>query len=139
VPLESTAILKAGFAAGALESMSQNAGSATSGREDRPAMRRAPIRRFSDIIVHRALLHEIGAADDPLPEDLSDLAEHVSGREREIAEIECLADDICLAWLLERVLFEHGWDESFEGEITGVIPSGLFVRFGDVFEGLLPA
>jgi Tol biopolymer transport system component len=46
------------------------------------AIRRTPIRRFSDIICHRALLREIGAADDPLPEGLSDLAEHVSGRER---------------------------------------------------------
>jgi ribonuclease R len=99
----------------------------------------SPIRRFSDIIVHRALLQEIGAADDPLPEDLNDLAEHVSGREREIAGIEYLADEICLAWLLERVLFERGWDEPFEGEIIGVIPSGLFVRFGEVFEGYLPA
>jgi ribonuclease R len=99
----------------------------------------SPIRRFSDIIVHRALLAEIGHGDDPLPDDLTGLAEHVSAREREIAEIEYAADDICLAWLLERVLFERGWDESFEGEITGVIPSGLFVRFGEVFEGLLPA
>jgi hypothetical protein len=40
-------------------------------------MRQKPIRRFNDI-VHRALLREIGAADDPLPEHLGDLAEHVS-------------------------------------------------------------
>ena len=46
---------------------------------------------------------------------------------------------ICLAWLLERELFERGWDEPFDGEITGVIGSGLFVRFGDVFEGYVPA
>ena len=84
-------------------------------------------------------MREIGQGDDPLPEHLGDLAEHVSGREREIAEIEYRADDICLAWLLERVLFEPGWEESFEGEITSVIASGLFVRFGDVFEGYLPA
>jgi ribonuclease R len=98
----------------------------------------SPIRRFSDIVCHRALLREIGAADDPLPEHLGELAEHCSDREREIAEIEYAADDICLAWLLERELFERGWDERWVGEITGVIPSGLFVRFGDVFEGYLP-
>jgi ribonuclease R len=98
----------------------------------------SPIRRFSDIIVHRALLRELGA-DDPLPEDLGSLAEHVSEREREAADVEYMADDICLAWLLESTLFERGWDEPFEGEIIGVIPSGLFVRFGDVFEGFLPA
>ena len=37
------------------------------------------------------------------------------------------------------MLFERGWEEPFEGEITGLIGSALFVRFGDVFEGMLPA
>ena len=32
-----------------------------------------------------------------------------------------------------------GWEEAFEGEVTGLIPSGLFVRFADVFEGFVPA
>jgi ribonuclease R len=99
----------------------------------------SPIRRYPDLVVHRALLREIGASDEPLPEHLGDLAEHTSAREREAAQLEYVADDICLAWLLEATLFERGWDEPFEGEITGVIPSGLFVRFGDVFEGYLPA
>jgi ribonuclease R len=99
----------------------------------------SPIRRYPDLVVHRALLRELGAADEPLPPDLDNLAEHASAREREAAELEYLADDICLAWLLERVLFEHGWDAPFGGEIVGVIPSGLFVRFGEVFEGYLPA
>ncbi len=99
----------------------------------------SPIRRFSDLICHRALLRELGVSDEPLPEDLGSLAEHVSAREREIADIEHAADDICLAWLLNDTLFERGWDEPFEGEITGLIGSGLFVRFGEVFEGYLPA
>ena len=60
-------------------------------------------------------------------------------REREAAQVEYLADEICLAWLLERELFDRGWEEPFEGEIVGVIGSGLFVRFGEVFEGFLPA
>lgn len=99
----------------------------------------SPIRRYPDLIVHRALLRELGAGDDPLPEHLGDLAEHTSAREREAAEIEYAADDICLAWLLDAQLFERGWDEPWDGEIAGVIPSGLFVRFGGVFEGYLPA
>jgi ribonuclease R len=37
------------------------------------------------------------------------------------------------------VLFERGWVDPFEGEIIGLIGSGLFARFGDVFEGFLPA
>jgi ribonuclease R len=99
----------------------------------------SPIRRYPDLIVHRALLHELGASDEPLPTDLAALAEHTSAREREAAQVEYLADEICLAWLLERELFERGWEEPWPGEITGVIPSGLFVRFGDVFEAYLPA
>jgi ribonuclease R len=99
----------------------------------------SPIRRYPDLVVHRALLQELGAADEPLPEDLAALADHTSGREREAAVIEYLADDICLAWLLDAQLFERGWNEVWPGEITGVIPSGLFVRFGEVFEGYLPA
>jgi ribonuclease R len=98
----------------------------------------SPIRRYPDLVVHRALLQEIGQGDDPVPEDLDDAAEHTSTQEREAAQIEYRADDICLAWLLEDVLFERGWETVFPGEITGLIGSGLFVRFGDVFEGFVP-
>jgi ribonuclease R len=98
----------------------------------------SPIRRYPDLVVHRALLRELGAADEPLPDDLGELAKHTSERERTAAQIEYQADEICLAWLLDSVLFERGWDEPFEGEIIGLIGSGLFVRFSDVFEGYLP-
>jgi ribonuclease R len=99
----------------------------------------SPIRRYPDLIVHRALLRELGQGDDPSPEDLAALAEHTSRQERAAAQIEYRADEICLAWLLERQLFDRGWEEPFAGEIIGVIPSGVFVRFGEVFEGYLPA
>jgi ribonuclease R len=99
----------------------------------------SPIRRYPDLVVHRALLRELGLADDPLPGDLQGLAEHTSAREREAAQIEYLADEICLAWLLERRLYEEGWETVWDGEIVGLIGSGLFVRFGEVFEGFLPA
>jgi ribonuclease R len=89
--------------------------------------------------VHRALLQEIGQGDDLVLDELPELAEHTSTREREAAKIEYLADEICLAWLLDRLLFERGWDEIWDGEIIGVINSGVFIRFGDVFEGFLPA
>jgi ribonuclease R len=98
----------------------------------------SPIRRYPDLVVHRALLEEVGQGDDPVPEDLDQAAEHTSLQEREAAQIEYRADDICLAWLLDEVLFERGWESVFPGEITGLIGSGLFVRFGDVFEGFVP-
>jgi ribonuclease R len=98
----------------------------------------SPIRRYPDLVVHRALLRELGAGDEPGPADLDGLAEHTSAREREAAQVEYLADELCLAWLLDATLFERGWDDPFEGEITGMISSGLFIRFGEVFEGYLP-
>ena len=99
----------------------------------------SPIRRYPDIVCHRALLRELGLADDPPPEALDDAAEWASGREREAAQAEHAADAICLAWLLDRRLFELGWEANFDGEVTGAIGSGLFVRFDGVFEGYLPA
>jgi ribonuclease R len=98
----------------------------------------SPIRRYPDLVCHRALLRELGLGDEPPADDLDELAEHASARERAIAEVEHRADDICLAWLLEAVLYERGWESAFSGEITGVIASGLFARFGEVFEGYLP-
>jgi ribonuclease R len=99
----------------------------------------SPIRRYPDLVVHRALLHELGLSDDPAPADLEALAEHTSVREREAAQVEYLADEICLAWLLEDELFDRGWEAEWEGEIVGLIGAGLFIRFGVVFEGFLPS
>jgi ribonuclease R len=99
----------------------------------------SPIRRYPDLVVHRALLRELGLSDDAGPADLDALAEHTSAREREAAQVEYLADELCLAWLLDETLYERGWDDPFEGEIVGLIGSGMFVRFGEVFEGFLPA
>jgi ribonuclease R len=99
----------------------------------------SPIRRYPDLVVHRTLLRELGLGEDPAPQDLEGLAEHTSVREREAEQVGYLADELCLAWLLEAELFERGWEDPYEGEIVGVISSGLFVRFGEVFEGYLPA
>jgi ribonuclease R len=99
----------------------------------------SPIRRYPDLVCHRALLRELGVSDEPLPEELHELAEHSSAQERAATAIEYRADEICLAWLLADRLYELGWEAAFEGEIIGVIDSGLFVRFDEVFEGYVPA
>jgi ribonuclease R len=98
----------------------------------------SPIRRYPDLVVHRALLRELGVDDEPPPADVGALGERLSAVEREGATVERRADAMCLCWLLEARLFEAGWEATFEGEIIGVIESGLFVRFGTVFEGYLP-
>ena len=99
----------------------------------------SPIRRYPDLVVHRALLRELGQGDDPPPADIEEVAQQTSETERAASDVEYRADEICEAWLLERTLFERGWEEPFPGEVIGVIPSGLFARFGEVFEGFLPA
>jgi ribonuclease R len=104
----------------------------------------SPIRRFPDLIAHRALLSALGAGEDePERAEVREAGWWCSERERDSMRIERDADKVCASFLLERELFEHSWSRQFEGEISGTIPAGAFVRFGgelaDVYEGFLPA
>jgi ribonuclease R len=98
----------------------------------------SPIRRYPDLLVHRALLGELGLAPAPTTTNLADWAEHCSVTEREAAKIELKADDIVLAHLLRRRLDEGGWQESvFEGQILSLTRRGMFVLFERLFQGYL--
>jgi ribonuclease R len=104
----------------------------------------SPIRRYPDLIAHRSLLSAIGAGEEaPRAEGLAEVAAQCSERERDATRTERDADSICASFLLERELFERGPDTRFEGEVSGVVGAGAFVRFGgalaDVYEGFLPA
>ncbi len=103
----------------------------------------SPIRRYPDLIAHRALLSIIGDGEEaPTRQDVAGLGEHCSDLERESMKAERTGDDICLAFLLQKELFEQGWDHTFTGEVSGVVGAGAFVRFGgeksDAYEGMLP-
>jgi ribonuclease R len=98
----------------------------------------SPIRRYPDLICHRALLSAIGAGEDTVrASDLETAGEWCSARERDAMGIERNADNVARAFLLERKLFEeHAFHQAFAGEVTGVISAGAFIAF-DGFEGLL--
>jgi len=99
----------------------------------------SPIRRYPDLVVHRALLSVVGAGDEaPRRADMPETGAWSSARERDAMAIERLADRVARAFVLERELFEGGWDRAFDGEITGLIGAGAFVRFGSGHEGMLP-
>ncbi|HEV2059788.1 MAG TPA: RNB domain-containing ribonuclease, partial [Solirubrobacteraceae bacterium] len=99
----------------------------------------SPIRRYPDLVAHRALLSAVGGGEEaPRRSDLEEIGAWSSARERDAMGIERMADRIARAFLLERELFEQGWDREFDGEVTGLIGAGAFVRFGGGHEGLLP-
>jgi ribonuclease R len=103
----------------------------------------SPIRRYPDVVAHRALLQGLGIDDAAMPaHELDEVGLLTSASERAAMQIERAADDVCLAFLLERRLADADPVEppAFEGEVVGLVDKGAFVRFGEEgFEGLLPA
>jgi ribonuclease R len=99
----------------------------------------SPIRRYPDLICHRALLAAIGAGEEPpAASAMEGAGEWCSTRERDAAAIERTADDVARSFLLEAELFRKGWQTEWQGEVVGVIGAGAFVAFGDGHEGMLP-
>ncbi len=100
----------------------------------------SPIRRYPDLICHRALLSAVGGGEEaPRSSEMEETGAWSSAREREAMQIERLADRVTRAFLLERELFAGGgWQQRFDGEVTGLIGAGAFVRFGSGHEGMLP-
>jgi ribonuclease R len=101
----------------------------------------SPIRRYPDLLCHRALLSAIdGSQVVPDASWVASAGPWCSTREREAMTIERDADDVARCFLLERRLAERGADPVFDGEVIGVIGAGAFVAFGPdlAFEGMLP-
>ena len=98
----------------------------------------SPIRRYADLVVHRALISAHGWGDDGLrPADIERLdstAQHISETERRSMTAERDTTDRYLAaFLSERV------GEEFTGRISGVAKFGAFVRLDETgADGLIP-
>lgn len=105
---------------------------------DRYAHFTSPIRRYSDLIVHRGLIRALGLGKDGLTDreiaELPAIAEQVTMTERRSMAAERAAmDRYMAAFLQERV------GATFPGRITGVTRFGLFVRLDETgADGLVP-
>ena len=96
----------------------------------------SPIRRYSDLVTHRALISALGLGDDGLKgdEDLMQIADHLSLTERRsmMAERETI-DRYLAAYMADRVGAE------MDGRISGVQKFGLFVKLDETgADGLVP-
>jgi len=112
----------------------------------------SPIRRYPDLICHRALLSAVGGGErEPRADEMVELGVWTSERERHAMIVERDSDDVARCFALERLLFETGMDQVFAGEVTGLISAGAFVSFGQLgydelgaedrppsFQGMLP-
>jgi ribonuclease R len=98
----------------------------------------SPIRRYADLIVHRALIRAFRFGDDGLGDaeagKLKSIAEHITVTERRAMAAERDSTDrYVAAYMADRVGAE------FPARVTGVTRFGLFVRLAETgAEGLIP-
>jgi len=98
----------------------------------------SPIRRYADLIVHRALVTALGFGDDGLSTDdvarLQETADMISDAERRAMAAE--------RETIDRLIASHLSGQTgsvFRGRIGGVVGAGLFVKLNDTgADGFVP-
>ena len=100
----------------------------------------SPIRRYADLVVHRALIRAQKLGADGLPEAtdtraLAEVAANISATERRAMKAEReTADRLIAHFLADRV------GAVFDGHISGVTRAGLFVELDETgADGFIPA
>jgi len=100
----------------------------------------SPIRRYADLIVHRALIRALklgpdGLADAVDTRSLAEIAANISATERRAMKAEReTADRLIAHFLADRV------GAVFDGHISGVTRAGLFVELDETgADGFIPA
>jgi ribonuclease R len=100
----------------------------------------SPIRRYADLVVHRALIRALKLGPDGLPDGtevrtLAEVAANISAMERRAMKAERETVDRLIAhFLADRV------GAKFDGHISGVTRAGLFVELDETgADGLIPA
>ena len=99
----------------------------------------SPIRRYADLIVHRALVRALGAGPDGLTDaemgELEETAQHISDTERRAMAAEReTADRLIAAYLADRI------GAKFQARVSGLVRTGLFVRLTETgADGFVPA
>lgn len=99
----------------------------------------SPIRRYADLIVHRALVRALGLGEGGLTDaeidELDEIAQAISDTERRAMAAERdTADRLIAAYLADRI------GATFQARVSGLVRTGLFVRLIETgADGFVPA
>ena len=99
----------------------------------------SPIRRYADLVVHRALVRALGFGPDGLTDteigEIEQIAQAISDTERRAMAAEReTADRLIAAYLADRI------GAKFQARVSGLVRTGLFVRLTETgADGFVPA
>ena len=99
----------------------------------------SPIRRYADLVVHRALIDTFNLGEDGTSTSeasrLKEISEHISNTERRAMKAERDSKDRYIAAFLEKRV-----GATFDARITGVTKFGLFITLDETgADGLIPS